>query len=104
MACSSSPVIVTPVGFDGAFTSSSLVRGVIAASMRSGVSLKSGYVSIATGRPPSRFTRCLYMTKYGSAKSTSSPGSTNAVSARNSPPDTPPVIITFSSGAPNVRS
>ena len=89
-----------PVGLPGLLQRMTFVRSVIAARTLSRSMRKSGYVSTSTGLPPTSVVRCLYITKYGSKNSTSSPGLTSTDSASINPPLVPLVTNTLRSRCP----
>ena len=78
-AFSSASEYTLPVGLDGLLSTSSLVRGVMAASSCAGLILKwlSRPVSMATGVAPASSTMSGYDTQYGAGMITSSPSSSS---------------------------
>ena len=83
MAATCSGGYTAPDGLSGLTNSSTLVRGVHAASSWSTVTWKpvSSVVSTTLGTPPARAIASGYVVQYGAGRITSSPGSQSAANA-----------------------
>ena len=85
MAMVSAREYTEPLGLSGETKSNTLVRGVLARSSCSTVTLNSvcSVVSITLGTPPASAIASGYVVQYGAGQITSSPGSHNAANATN---------------------
>ncbi|MNP39419.1 hypothetical protein D3C76_1329940 [compost metagenome] len=85
-AANSSRVKIAPLGLFGEFSITQRVRGLMAASNCSGVTLKpcTAPQGMTTGTPPLSMAISVYDTQYGAGVITSSPGSRVARKALNS--------------------